>query len=144
MNAGVSTASANSSRHKQNEHDSIEPYLNNSRCSIPSSFPSLAELEAAGKTSTEGFSRENDSCTTLRKRATGLEDALKIIRGEKDSSVLGNTRQSWQQFKCKDGIREELDNYKKDKNRFTDKVAFLERSDLRQWEHEQQGRKSRR
>lgn len=103
-------------------------------------LPRLADLEDQAAVHTHKI-RERQSAP---KTQTGLEDALAIVRGGNNSTVLDNTRQSWQHYKKDQLVREELDTYKKDKGRYTDKVAFLERSDIREWEYEQQGRKSRR
>lgn len=139
MNAGISVR--NSTHQCKSDFDSAEDSRTNESRRTPLDFPSLAELEAAEERATKDI---HGKTSLGRKRSTGLEDALNLIRGEKTSSVLNNTRQSWQKFKCRDGVRDELDDYKKDKNRFTDRMAFLERSDMKEWKYEQQGRKSRR
>jgi len=78
-------------------------------------------------------------------RETGLEAVLSAVRGPKRDGVLDKTRDVWRDFKDKDEkVVEELETYKKDKNRYTDKVAFLQRADVREWEVEQEGKKGRR
>lgn len=116
------------------------------------SIPKLAELEAkaaeAEKTSkTESVSRKAST--------SGLEQILSQVRASNNntsfgstvvgkSSMLDTSRESWHQFKKDDIIREELDGYKKGRKRYTDRAAFLARTDLREWQFEQSGRKSRR
>lgn len=78
-------------------------------------------------------------------RKTGLEAVLSAVRGSKKEGVLDKTREEWKDLKGQDEeLNHELEAYKKDKNRYTDKVAFLERSDVREWEYEQAGKRRRR
>lgn len=104
----------------------------------------LGELEAEAKAR-----NVQEAATSVDKasapRATGLEAALSIVRGPKKDGVLTKTKEVWSDFKGKDEeVEDELEKYKKDKNRYTDKVAFLERSDVRQWEYEQESKRRRR
>jgi hypothetical protein len=69
---------------------------------------------------------------------------LGALKGEKAPGVLDRTREAWAGFKDADGdVKDELDAYKKDKNRYTDKVAFLERTDRREWEADMARKKRR-
>lgn len=44
--------------------------------------------------------------------------------------------QDWSEFKEETGVVEELEEHKKSGSRFTDKVEFLQRADLREYERE--------
>ncbi|KAI0562176.1 Bucentaur [Gracilaria domingensis] len=76
--------------------------------------------------------------------ATGLEAVLGLVRGKKPPTVLDGTRKQWDQFKKDDNVNEELETYKKGKERYTDRMAFLARSDVREWEFEQKGKRKQR
>lgn len=93
----------------------------------------LADLEKEAK---------REAPLPKKKGRTGLEGVLDVVRGKTDT-VITKTKEQWKDFKKDDEINEELDKYKKDKNRYTDKVAFLQRSDVREWEYEQRGKKRR-
>lgn len=73
---------------------------------------------------------------------SGLEIVLSLIRGQDPDTLLDRTKRAWNEYKTDaPDIRDELEDHKKDKSRYTSKVAFLERSDVREWEYEQKGRK---
>ncbi|CAN8068800.1 unnamed protein product [Agarophyton chilense] len=75
---------------------------------------------------------------------TGLEAVLDLVRGKKQTTVLDGTRKQWSQFKKDEDVKEELESYKKGKERYTGRMAFLARSDVREWEFEQSGKRKRR
>lgn len=78
-------------------------------------------------------------------RYTGLEAVLNAVKGAKKEGVLTKTREVWNDFKSKDEeVEAELEAYKKDKDRYTGRVAFLAKSDVRQWEYEQANKRTRR
>lgn len=132
---------------------SVEKSLSHNTTSLRL-FPRLAELEAK---SDQDAKQQTQEILPDKKR-TGLEQVLTHVRatnnnnnlrekgmeGLRGSTVLNSSRSSWSQFKNDEHIREELDGYKKDRKRYTDRAAFLARTDVRQWEFEQRGRKSRR
>lgn len=76
--------------------------------------------------------------------ATGLEAALYVIRGNKVSTMIDGTRDKWTDFKNKDEVKDELETYKKGKQRYTDRMAFLARSNVREWEFEQKSKRKQR
>lgn len=105
----------------------------------------LADLEQnAAKQDAEQKEKQRRQATAGRKHVTGLDNVLNLVRDSSNGTVLDGSRQSWSTFKGDDDVREELNVYKKDKGRYTDKVAFLARTDVREWEFEQRGRKLRR
>jgi hypothetical protein len=74
----------------------------------------------------------------------GLEKVLSSIKNDKAPGVLDRTRDAWSTFKKTDvEVAEELEVYKKDKNRYTDKVAFLERAEVRAWQADMDRKKKR-
>lgn len=104
-------------------------------------MPRLADLEAAAAAAT----RAAENAAPRRAGRTGLEKVLGGLRGTKPASVMTGSRMAWDSFKGADDlVKDELDVYKKDRTRYTDRVAFLARSDVREWEFEQRGKKSRR
>lgn len=87
---------------------------------------------------------EERAAKVVKKVGTGLEGVLGMVKGDKGQGVLDKTREAWKEFKDRDeAVNEELDAYKKDKNRYTDKVAFLERTDRREWEADMARKKTR-
>lgn len=116
------------------------------------SIPKLAELEAKAA---EAEKSSRPEMIDRKTSTSGLEQILSHVRASNNtgsfgsagfgkSSMLDTSRESWHQFKKDDIIKEELDDYKKGKKRYTDRAAFLARADLREWQFEQRGRKSRR
>lgn len=79
-----------------------------------------------------------------QKSSSGLESVLQTIKENKAERVIDKTRKNWAEFKDKDSdIAEELEAYKKDKNRYTDRVAFLQRTDVREWEADMARKRTR-
>ncbi len=102
--------------------------------------PRLEEVES------KRAAEEADEIQPVKKQklGTGLEGILNAAKGEQKSNTLDKTKESWKEFKKDDKeVEEELEAYKKDKNRYTDKVSFLERASVREWEVEQAGKKKR-
>jgi Bucentaur or craniofacial development len=104
------------------------------KVTVPAKIVRLEELNVGAK---DGCEADMGTSGKGQKKAvmTGLEGVLGAIRGERAPNVLDRTRETWAGFKEGDAeVAEELDAYKKDKNRYTDKIAFLERTDRREWE----------
>jgi len=71
-----------------------------------------------------------------------LEDLLSTLSGKKKKlTTLEKTLSDWQNFKKKEGISEELKEHAK--NGYLERQAFLERSDLREFEREREIRLKR-
>lgn len=99
---------------------------------LASSCPISAPEEPRSPTSRESALPQSNQ---PHRRATGLENVLQALKGGKGERVIDKTRESWTSFKERDAeVAQELEAYKKDKNRYTDKVAFLDRTDVREWE----------
>ncbi|KAJ8620437.1 hypothetical protein MRB53_028966 [Persea americana] len=72
---------------------------------------------------------------------TGLDAVLEQIRKKPKLSVLDKTKKDWGEFKEETkGLEDELDAYKKSSNQYLERVSFLERTDLREFEREKAGR----
>lgn len=110
---------------------------------VPAKVVRLEDVIAGGKEAEA--EAEKSAAKEVRKPGTGLEGVLGMVKGDKGAGVLDKTRDAWKGFKERDGeVANELDAYKKDKNRYTDKVAFLERTDRREWEADMARKKTKR
>ncbi|XP_031477495.1 uncharacterized protein LOC116248701 [Nymphaea colorata] len=70
---------------------------------------------------------------------SGLDAILEQIKKKPKLSVLDKTKKDWGEFKDENrGMEEELDAYKKSSNQYLDKVSFLERTDMREFERERE------
>jgi len=81
-----------------------------------------------------------------QKVGTGLESVLAAAKNQDNAgpTTMDRTKNDWKEFKKTDKeIEDELEAHKKDKDRYTDKKEFLARSNLREWEVEQAGKKGR-
>ena len=55
--------------------------------------------------------------------------------------MLDKSREYWNQYKgTSSELKEELESHRKDRNRYTDKVEFLKRVEVREWEKEREGK----
>ena len=110
------------------------------------SVPRLEEVEKKvdEEKEAEAKAEAEDQPAKKQKLGTGLEAILNAAKGGNAPNTLDKSKESWTEYKKEEkDVAEELDSYKKDKNRYTDKVAFLERSNIREWEYEQSGKKRR-
>ncbi|XP_020080651.1 craniofacial development protein 1-like isoform X1 [Ananas comosus] len=72
---------------------------------------------------------------------TALDAILEQIKKKQKLTVLDKTKKDWGEFKEDNkGMEEELDAYKKSSNQYLDKVSFLQRADLREFERERDAR----
>jgi len=72
----------------------------------------------------------------VAKGSKGLESVLSKIKGQKKMTSTQKSALDWNQFKEKEGIEQELQHAAKDG--YLEKVAFMERTDLRQFEKEKE------
>lgn len=72
----------------------------------------------------------------IAKSSKGLESVLSKIKGQKKITSTQKSALDWNQFKEKEGIKEEMKQATKDG--YLEKVAFMERTDLRQFEKEKE------
>lgn len=111
------------------------------KASAARKLPRLDDLEKTRKAEDEA---DEIKPAKKQKVGTGLEAVLSKAKGEAGPNTLEKTKEAWKDFKKDDQeVTDELETYKKDKNRYTDKVAFLDRSNKREWEVEQAGKKQR-
>lgn len=72
---------------------------------------------------------------------SALDTILDQIKKKQKLSVLDKTKKDWGDYKDeRKGLEEELDAYKKSSNQYLDKVSFLQRTDLREFERERDAR----
>ena len=94
-----------------------------------------------GKSSQSGPSTQ-PARAAFRGRVGGLK-AL-AAKKEKKISVFEHSRQSWNAFKDSEGLQEELSQFTRSKDSFVERQAFLERTDVRQFEKEKSVRETNR
>ncbi|KAG9447864.1 hypothetical protein H6P81_013992 [Aristolochia fimbriata] len=72
---------------------------------------------------------------------TALDAILEQMKKKQKLSVLDKTKKDWGEFKDENkGLEEELDAYKKSSNQYLDRVSFLQRTDMREFERERDAR----
>ncbi|XP_010270917.1 PREDICTED: craniofacial development protein 1 [Nelumbo nucifera] len=72
---------------------------------------------------------------------SAVDAVLEQIKKKPKLSVLDKTKKDWGEFKEENkGLEEELDAYKKSSNQYLEKVSFLQRTDLREFERERDAR----
>jgi len=70
------------------------------------------------------------------KRPSGLAGIIGSIGKKPKMGCLDKSKMDWNSFVEESGIREELSTFNKGKDGYVEKQMFLERADLRQFEHE--------
>eukprot|EP00798_Chlamydomonas_sp_ICE-L_P003942 gene3942-14019_t len=74
-------------------------------------------------------------------KVSGLDAFLAELNAKKKVSVLDKSKMDWDQLKSGNaGMEEELENYKKSSNKYLDKVDFLKKAELREYEQERDKR----
>lgn len=84
----------------------------------------------------------NEASEKAKASAPSAVDAvLDQIKKKPKLSVLDKTKKDWGEFKEENhGLENELDAYKKSSNQYLDRVSFLQRTDLREYERERDAR----
>eukprot|EP00249_Psilotum_nudum_P005657 c19093_g1_i1 orf=559-1284(-) len=72
--------------------------------------------------------------------SSGLDRLLQQIEKKPKLNVLDKTRKDWGDYKEEKGLEEELEAYNKSGDKYLDKVDFLQRTDLREYERERGAR----
>jgi len=77
--------------------------------------------------------------TKMQAASTSSLDALlDQISKKRKLNILDKSKKDWGDYKEKEGLEEELDAYKKSSDKYLDKVSFLQRADLREYERERE------
>merc|ERR1719341_2760300 len=92
------------------------------------------EVSADSKEAAKFLSGEASSSTT--KRPGGLAGVVGSITKKPKMGCLDKSKLDWNQFVQENNIREELSTHNKGKDGYVEKLEFLERADLRQFEQE--------
>lgn len=87
---------------------------------------------------------ESKEAAEKRKEPVGppsaVDAVLEQIKKKQKLSVLDKTKKDWGEFKEEKRLDEELDAYKKSSNQYLEKVSFLQRTDMREFERERDAR----
>ncbi|KAH0459759.1 hypothetical protein IEQ34_012573 [Dendrobium chrysotoxum] len=82
-----------------------------------------------------------EKAKTAGAQPSALDSILDQIKKKQKLSVLDKTRKDWGEFKEEHkGLEDELDAYKKSSNQYLDRVSFLQRTDIREFERERDTR----
>jgi len=92
------------------------------------------QVSADSKEAAKFLSGEATSSTT--KRPGGLAGVVGSITKKPKMGCLDKSKLDWNQFVQEKNIREELSTHNKGKDGYVEKLEFLERADLRQFEQE--------
>lgn len=96
------------------------------------------EIRIAASSGLTGLAALRSSSSGIQaKKATGGLSGLLASMGKKDKpSTLTKTKADWERFKNDQGIKEELHEHTKSKDSYVERQAFLQRTDLCQFEQE--------
>lgn len=78
------------------------------------------------------------------KRSSGLGSLVSSLTKKPKMSTLNKTKLDWEGYKKDEGLEDELRNHRKNKDNFVDRQAFLQRTDLKQFEKEKAIREKQR
>merc|ERR1719422_349106 len=92
------------------------------------------QVSADSKEAAKFLSAEASASTT--KRQGGLAGVVGSISKKPKMGCLDKSKLDWNQFVQENNIREELSTHNKGKDGYVEKLEFLERADLRQFEQE--------
>uniref|UniRef100_A0A914ZN35 Craniofacial development protein 1 n=1 Tax=Parascaris univalens TaxID=6257 RepID=A0A914ZN35_PARUN len=84
------------------------------------------------------------SISKNKRNAVGLGDAVKKLSKKPKMSVLEKTQHDWTTFKAESGIHDELQSHNRGRQGYVERMAFLNRADLRQFEREREARNAKR
>uniref|UniRef100_A0A0C9QMN7 TSA: Wollemia nobilis Ref_Wollemi_Transcript_21911_1392 transcribed RNA sequence n=1 Tax=Wollemia nobilis TaxID=56998 RepID=A0A0C9QMN7_9CONI len=70
--------------------------------------------------------------------SSGLDKLLEQISKKRKLNILDKSKKDWGEFKEEKGLEDELDAYKKSGDKYLDKVSFLQRAELREYEKERE------
>ncbi|GAQ82125.1 hypothetical protein KFL_001010100 [Klebsormidium nitens] len=78
----------------------------------------------------------NAAAKRKEKAVSGLDALIQQIEKKKKMNVLDKSRKDWGEYKDEQGVTDQLEEYKKSNDKYLDKVAFLQRAELREYEVE--------
>eukprot|EP00899_Mesostigma_viride_P026996 jgi/Mesvir1/7481/Mv19243-RA.1 len=98
-------------------------------------------------TITKTLSEGSKEALALKKKAeqkttSGIDSILESLGKKKKASILDKSRADWGGYKEAEGHVAELEEHKKSSATYTDRVAFLERTEVREYERERDLRMS--
>lgn len=70
--------------------------------------------------------------------SSGLDALLDQISKKRKLNILDKSKKDWGEFKEEKGLLEELDAYNKSGDKYLDKLSFLQKADLREFERERE------
>ncbi|KAH9288559.1 hypothetical protein KI387_032676, partial [Taxus chinensis] len=70
--------------------------------------------------------------------SSGLDALLEKLSKKRKLNILDKSRKDWGEFKEEKGLEEELDAYNKSGDKYLDKMSFLQKADLREFERERE------
>uniref|UniRef100_A0A0D6R878 BCNT-C domain-containing protein n=1 Tax=Araucaria cunninghamii TaxID=56994 RepID=A0A0D6R878_ARACU len=70
--------------------------------------------------------------------SSGLDKLLEQISKKRKLTILDKSKKDWGEYKEEKGLEDELDAYKKSGDKYLDKVSFLQRAELREYERERE------
>lgn len=102
------------------------------------STSSTSEVKLTPETSNLQSKSQPAQNSTSRPKKGGLDNLINSLGKKKQISTLEKSKQDWNRFKQKQGIefQAELSNHVKGSNSYLEKQAFLQRTDLREFERE--------
>uniref|UniRef100_H2ZLR0 Craniofacial development protein 1 n=1 Tax=Ciona savignyi TaxID=51511 RepID=H2ZLR0_CIOSA len=94
-------------------------------------------LEHLKTTGTNGSTPGKSGISGFKKRAGGgISNVLGKLGKKPKLSTLEKSKLDWDRYKEEEGIEDELKTYNKGKQGYLEKVSFLERTDMRQFQNE--------
>lgn len=103
----------------------------------------FAGEEIAMKRLVDANSKEAAEKAKAQGAPSALDNILEQIKKKPKLNVLDKSKKDWGEFKDENkGLEDELDAYKKSSNQYLDRVSFLQRTDMREFERERDARLS--
>ncbi|KAA8499095.1 hypothetical protein FVE85_6680 [Porphyridium purpureum] len=98
----------------------------------------VAEPKSDNGAKADGASLVPGADAVEKSPRTGGKDLSVVLDGlkKRKDSIVTQTKRDWLTYKDEQGLHDELDAHAKDKKRYTDKMMFLERAELREHEHQ--------
>lgn len=110
--------------------------------SVPAEEGSVSIMMSESKSSQELKAAQASirKSEMMASSSSGLDGLLQQISKKQKPNILDRSRKDWGTFKEEKGLEDELEAYKKSGDKYLDKVAFLQRADVREYEKERDAR----